>query len=346
MRDQDLLVLSGNAVLELLAGQEFAVLDAVSNAYRLHGKGETSLPHSTFLNFPDDPANRIIALPAYLGGEVDTAGVKWIASFPANVQDGLDRASAVMILNSATSGRPKAILESSIISARRTAASAALAAQLFGCKKTTVAGLVGCGLINFEIVRFLLKTCPEIRKLLLFDLNPKSALFFKNLCLETFPTLQTEVVSDCNAIFENAPLISFATTARKPHVQSLKMCPPGTVVLHVSLRDLMPEVILASDNVVDDIDHVCRSQTSVHLTEQQEGNRKFIRCHLADILNGTAAPRVDEKGVVVFNPFGLGILDIAVAELVLSRAQEKGCGSVIRSFLPDPWRQSCRVAAV
>jgi N-[(2S)-2-amino-2-carboxyethyl]-L-glutamate dehydrogenase len=340
VRDEDLLVLNGSAVIETLAGQELAVLDAVRKAYHLHGKYQTSLPHSIFLNFPDHPANRIIALPAYLGGEVNAAGIKWIASFPANVQDGLDRASAVMILNSAENGRPKAILEGSIISARRTAASAAIAAQLLICKKTAVAGLIGCGLINFEIVRFLLKTCPTIEKLIVFDLNPESALFFKNRCAETFADLEVVVAGDGAAVFENSLLVSFATTAGKPHVRNLEMCAPGTVVLHVSLRDLTPDVILASDNVVDDIDHVCRAQTSIHLTEEQEGNRRFIRCTLADILNGVAAPRMDEDGTVVFSPFGLGILDLAVAEVVVERARERGCGSVIPSFLPLPWRQA------
>ncbi len=345
MRERDLLVLSGAEVAEVLADQELAVVETISKAYQAHGKGMSSLPHSTFLNFPDNPANRIIALPSYLGGELNSAGVKWIASFPGNLKDGTDRASAVLILNSTESGRPKAILESSIISARRTAASAALAARTIVRGNVAVAGVVGCGLINFEIVRFLLALCPGIQQLLLFDLAAPSAAFFKGRCADAFPKLHVEIVADSDTVFKKSSLISFATTAGKPYIQSLQMCAPGTVVLNISLRDLAPEVILASDNIVDDIDHVSRAQTSIHLTEQQAGNRQFIRCTLADILNGVDEPRRDETSLVVFSPFGLGILDIALGELVLDLARRQGRGSVIRSFLPNPWRQTNPVAS-
>ncbi len=346
LSNRDLIVLTGEDVSATLAGRELAVMDAVSRAYQAHSKGQSSLPHSTFLHFPGRPANRIIALPAYLGGDVNSSGVKWIASFPGNVSEGEDRASAVLILNSPENGRPKAILESSMISAWRTAASAALAARVLARKRMRVAGLIGCGMINFEIVRFLMAACPEIDRAVVHDLSSTAAEAFRRRCDVEFPALKINLAGDIDTVLKEAHVISFATTASRPHVQSLNMCAPGVVVLHISLRDLAPEALLASDNIVDDIDHVCRAQTSVDLTEQQEGHRRFVRCTLADILNGHARPREHWKKVAVFSPFGLGILDIAVGELVLELAMQKGLGSRVRSFLPQPWRHAGPVSVL
>jgi len=103
---------------------------------------------------------------------------------------------------------------------------------------------------------------------------------------------------------------------------------------HVSLRDLTPEAILACDNVVDDVEHALRAQTSVHLTEQLTGSRDFVRCTLADVLQGQAPPRRDETSVTVFSPFGLGILDLAVGKLALERGRAAGLGTAITSFFP------------
>ncbi|HEX4496853.1 MAG TPA: 2,3-diaminopropionate biosynthesis protein SbnB [Thermoanaerobaculia bacterium] len=335
MDDGSLLVLSGNDVTSLLKAREAELIDLIGRAYEVHRDGASSLPHSTFLRFPGDERNRIIALPAFLGGDFDVTGIKWIASFPGNVERGMERASAVLILNSCETGRPEVVLESSVISARRTAASAALAARVLleGAVPERI-GLIGTGVINLEVARFLLAALPRARRFLLFDLNQERARGFAAALRESLGAeIEVEMAASGEEVLAACPLISYATTAIRPHVHDLSACRPGAVILHLSLRDLAPEVVLACDNVVDDPDHVCRAQTSLHLAEQATGGRGFIRCTLADILQGTEPPRRDGK-IAVFSPFGLGVLDIAVGQRVAELAREARLGTYIHSFLP------------
>jgi N-[(2S)-2-amino-2-carboxyethyl]-L-glutamate dehydrogenase len=335
MNEGDLLILKGQEVRSLLAGREMEIIDAVKASYEAHAAGSASLPQSTFLRFPNDPRNRIIALPAYLGGEYDVAGIKWISSFPENINKGFERASAVVILNSAATGRPKAILEGAAISAKRTAASAVLAARHLHKKEPVLpVALVGCGVINFEITRSLLAVWPEARSLVVFETDMNRARQFRDKCKEEFGEIEVDIVPEIREALSNSSLISFATTAPEPHVFDLSLFAPGSVILHISLRDIAPGVILSCDNIVDDADHVCRAQTSVHLAEQQAGNRDFIRCTLADILMNKSPARIDESAVAIFSPFGLGILDLAVSKLAFDLALAEGCGMVAPSFCP------------
>jgi N-[(2S)-2-amino-2-carboxyethyl]-L-glutamate dehydrogenase len=334
----DLLLLSAEQVRQTLAGRELDIIQAVRAAYETHRNGGTNLPNSVFLHPPDTNDRRIIALPAWLGGDEPVAGIKWIASFPQNHNRGLDRASAVIILNSTETGFPEAILEGSIVSAKRTAASAALASNhLNQGQDVTTVGLIGCGPINFEILRFLRSVHSELKSVFLFDQQADRMEQFSRKCRNQFDGIDMTTMRRTEDILERTTLISFATTAAAPHVNPLLRFLPGTTILHISLRDLPPEIILSADNIVDDVDHVCRAQTSVHLAEQAVGNRDFIRCTLADITSGKASSRVNRSGLTVFSPFGLGILDMAVARLVTQLARKNKLGQTVPAFLPPPW---------
>jgi ornithine cyclodeaminase len=286
-----------------------------------------------FVRFPGRQKERIIALPAYLGGEREVAGIKWISSFPGNLERGISRASAIMVLNSLVTGRPEAIMEGSLISAARTAASAALAADVLHAPgDIDVLGVIGCGLINREIVRYICSLNRGIGAILAFDIDRERADAFGRAVGTLDRKIDYEVCASTEDLISRASVISFATTAVEPSVPRISVGRKGTTVLHISLRDLTPAAILEADNVVDDVDHVMRAQTSVHLAEQQVGHRRFVRCTLAEVLAGAQPPRRDATSTVVFSPFGLGVLDLAVASLVMRRGASSGTGTKLQEF--------------
>jgi len=240
------LVLTADDVAAALAGRELEVVDAVQAAYLAHESGNAAVPHSVFLRFPGDETNRVIALPAYLGSPRPVAGCKWIASFPANVDNGRARASAVIILNDTETGAPIAILEGSLISAARTAASAALAAVRLSRGPIGHVSMVGCGLINKTVLRYLRAVAPQLDKVTAYDIRPGAAARFA----EDVPTV--EAVTNLSAALSAAPTVCFATTATQPYVSLGDVGRGVELILHVSLRDLKPEMIHSVNNVVDD----------------------------------------------------------------------------------------------
>ena len=199
--------------------------------------------------------------------------------------------------------------------------------------------MVGCGLINFETLRFLLSVYPMIETLHLFDLSVERAEQFKKKTHELKDNLKVQIHSKFATMLPVAPIIAFGTTAVKPHIYSMEGHLPHAVILHTALRDLAPSIILHADNVADDIEQVCSNNTSVHLAEQEFGHRDFIRTTIGDICNGDAKPYHEAKNLHIFNPFGLGILDLAVAQVIEERAHEKQVGMQFDDFLPNVWTE-------
>ena len=328
-------VISGAQVRRALEGQEKQVTELVEAAYRWHGAGDSVNPPSYFLRFPDRPSDRIIALPASLGGQVRVYGLKWISSFPGNVAAGIPRASAVLILNDRDTGYPFAVLESSIISATRTAASAALAADRLsrGRTRPTRVGFFGTGLIARYVHTFLTGTGWTFDETHLYDLSADSTAGFSGY-LDRVGTPGRVVVADRpEALVRSCDLVVFATVAGEPHVHDVAWFDHGPLVLHVSLRDLAPEVLLAATNVVDDVEHCLKANTSPHLVEQATGNRDFLAGTLDDVLTGRVTVPAD--GTVVFSPFGLGVLDLAVGKHVYDEVVRAGELHVVDDFFHE-----------
>ena len=248
-------VIPGAQVERAVRGRQTQIVALVEATYRRHSAGDSVNPPSYFLRFPDRPSARIIALPASIGGPSQVDGLKWISSFPGNVAAGLPRASAVLILNDHDTGYPFACLESSIISATRTAALAASAAAWLsrGRPRLTRVGFFGAGLIARYIHTFLAGTAPEI--------------------------------------------------------------------------------LLASVNIVDDVEHCLKANTSPHLAERLTGSRDFLAGTLDDVMAGRVTVPADRPAV--FSPFGLGVLDLAMGKYVYDEVARAGELRVIDEFFHE-----------
>jgi len=329
-------VVPGTAVKHAIENNRQRVFDSVETAYRLHGAGSTINPDSYFLRYPDRPNSRIIALPAHIGGEIQKSGIKWISSFPDNNASNLARASAALILNDGATGYPVACIEAALISSTRTAASAALAAEhISPAPFGGSLAVVGTGVIARTTIEWLIFRGWNFDSINLFDLDPSgSGQFAKWLKEEYDITAVTHRGLD--EAISSSSLILFTTTALAPYVDDPNLFEHNPSVLHLSLRDISPKVILGCQNTVDDVDHCLKAGTSLHLAEMETGNRDFVAGTLVDVLENRFP--LDRGRPRVFSPFGLGVLDLAVGDLVLKTAIESGDAVAFPDFFSNSTR--------
>ncbi|MFE3515090.1 2,3-diaminopropionate biosynthesis protein SbnB [Streptomyces sp. NPDC059166] len=330
-------VIGGRTAREIIGASRQDIVDVVRDTYLAHHAGDSVNPDSYFLRFPDKPDARIIALPAHLGaGDTALSGIKWISSFPANIERGIPRASAALLLNDHETGYPFACLEASQISAARTAASAVLAAeQLTGGRSAGKLTVVGAGIIARNILEFFKSLDWRIGAVTVHD---RSEEYGSALAAHVNGSLgyPAGTEADLATAVGGADVVVLATTAAEPYILDLGAFAPGQVVLNISLRDIGPELIEGAYNILDDVEHCMKANTSPHLAEQKYGGRHFVTGTLAQLIEGEVSTGADKP--VIFSPFGLGVLDLAVGLHVFRKAKASGEAVEVADFFGETTR--------
>jgi ornithine cyclodeaminase len=169
----------------------------------------------------------------------------------------------------------------------------------------------------------------------LYDLDSREAGHFAKWLREQHG-VEADIQDRLDGAVRDTSLVLFTTTAGEPYLTDPKLFAHSPTVLHLSLRDIGVNVILAAQNIVDDVDHCLKARTSLHLAEMQTGNRSFVAGNLVDVLDKRVAP--DPKRPRIFSPFGLGVLDLAVGNLVLEAAISSGKAIAVPDFFSSSAR--------
>ena len=327
-------VIDGKTSFEIINEYPEEVFNFIRKTYLAHEAGQTINPPSYFFKIPEKADARIIALPAAITDDDKVVGIKWIGSNPANIQHHFPRASATIILNDYETFYPYACLEGSIISAVRTAYSAVLAATEIKQhdKKIKKLGIVGNGLIAKYIYKAFIAQGWRISEILLFDKAEEYSKKFSTY-LHGDQHESVQIVKSLDELLIQSDMIVFATSALEPYIHDITLFNHNPILLNISLRDLDPKILLHSNNIVDDIEHVLQAKTSPDLAYQLCNHKNFI--------NGTIGSLIQKKIVLdhnkptVFSPMGMGILDVALAYFIYKNAKENSKTVEIPDFFFD-----------
>lgn len=303
------------------------LLVQIEAAASSHLKKDFAQPVKPYLRYRD-LTNRIIAMPAFLGGDYDTAGIKWIASFPKNIDSGIPRAHSVTILNEGATGIPKGIVNTPKISGLRTAAVTGTVINKFlkaNPKRKFKVGMTGFGPIG-QLHLHMLQSIfgNQVESLSIFDIRKERALEAAK-DNSPFPIVITDTWQEA---YREADIFMTCTVSDTPYID----IPPkqGSLQLNVSLRDYTHPMVRHMDVVVvDDWEEVCRENTDIENMHRHQNLQEEDTLSLGEFLMSDESVASSAGNTIMFNPMGMAIFDIAVASYFFQRAQTESVGTIL-----------------
>jgi ornithine cyclodeaminase len=278
-------------------------------------------------------------MPAYLGGELQIAGIKWIPSKPSNPQKyGLPRANALIILNDPETLFPLAVMDGTIISAMRTGAASGVAAKYLALPQSRALGMVGAGVQMRTQAMAMKVALPELREGWIFDINSAKSEAFAREMAETLG-ITIHVAATAEEACAGRDVFITATMSSFAYIQK-EWYKPGALHCEVSFWDTPAEVLVSLDVIVcDDYHAVQHHGVDVAYRAVRDGHiRREQVVDLGDVIIGKAAGRTQDQQKIIFNPIGMGIHDVSEAYRIYRTAKAKGIGRVLPLWEAPHWR--------
>jgi ornithine cyclodeaminase len=312
---------------------------AVEKVVGLLDAGECMEPQAPFLHWNGIFGRRISMHPAYIGGDVQIAGIKWVPSNPENpIKRGMPRANAITILNDPETGFPLAVMDGTVISAMRTGAIVGVGAKYLARPGAAVVGLIGAGVINRTQLMALHATLPELQWVKLYDLQPDKAHAFAGEMGERLD-LQIQVVESARAAVEGADVVGPATNVGPAdrYIEAGWIA-PGAYLANLSVNDYTVDAVLACDRIIADNRKQLGVPTTLLADMVDEGLIEADRViELGAIINGKEPGRTGDDERIFFSPLGMGIEDLINAQRIYHEARRRGIGQELELWNEPLW---------
>lgn len=323
--------------------------------YMMSGSNHNS--HGAMVSFPDEPEfpnmpkngpdRRFMAMPAYVGGKYDMAGMKWYGSNVENGKKGLPRSILMLMLNDKDTGEPKALMSANLISAYRTGAIPAVGVKHLAPAGAKVLGIVGPGNVSKAMTEAFCTVCPTLEKV---KVNGRSTAsleryqeFVKTHCLGV---KEIEVVETMEAAVRDSDIVGIATSSPVkvedyPFIEEAWIKPGALLCLPATVNFSDDFIAHRCKKVVDNMglydawaeefpyptfgDITIIGSKFTDMIHEGKLKREDV-VNIGDILSGNAIGRRDEKEIILYSVGGMPVEDVAWGKVIYDNAIEKGIG--------------------
>lgn len=313
--------------------------------------------HGAQVIFPDDPQfegmpknaddRRFMAMPAYLGGKYQMAGMKWYGSNCENKASGLPRSILMMMLNDKDTGAPLALMSANLVSCYRTGAIPGVGAKYLAGKDSETVTIIGPGVMGRTCLLAFLSVCPKITTVKVKGRGQRSLHAFEEFVKKECPQIQQVIVCDSmEEAVKDSDIICVTSTAPVkeidfPYIAEDWVKKGALICLPSAARFDDNFLIRRCKKVVDnyklyeawaeefpypsyEMVQIIGSKFTDYLHEGRIQREDIV--DIADIINKKHPGRESDDEIIVYSVGGMPVEDIAWGGTVYRNALKEGIG--------------------
>lgn len=313
--------------------------------------------HGAQVIFPDDPQfegmpknaddRRFMAMPAYLGGKYQMAGMKWYGSNCENKASGLPRSILMMMLNDKDTGAPLALMSANLVSCYRTGAIPGVGAKYLAGKDSETVTIIGPGVMGRTCLLAFLSVCPKITTVKVKGRGLRSLHAFEEFVKKECPQIQQIIVCDSmEEAVKDSDIICVTSTAPVkeidfPYIAEDWVKKGALICLPSAARFDDDSLINRCKKVVDnyklyeawaeefpypsyEMVQIIGSKFTDYLHEGRIQREDIV--DIADIINKKHPGRESDDEIIVYSVGGMPVEDIAWGGTVYRNALKEGIG--------------------
>jgi len=328
---EDIILLTQSEVRSCLSMKE--AINAVKVAYSAFASGRVQMPGVQHLDVHQH--NGEVDIKSGFVEDFGLMGTKIASGFYDNQKKGLPPGIAVIVLLDLETSMPLAIMDGTHITAYRTGAAGAVAAEFLARKDSQRVGIVGTG-TQGRMQLIALKELFDIQEVKVWDIDKGLAKKYKEEMTKKL-NIDINVMETPDDVVPNSDILVTVTPSRKPligvdsihegiHINAIGADGPGKQELD---PNIMPRV---SKIVVDSLDQCRKIGEIQHALKQGLIDEKTVHGEIGEIVIGKKIGRESDAEITLFDSTGLSAQDVAAAKIVFDAAKEKGLGKRIDLF--------------